>query len=438
MANLTPHIAVYLDTVDPLFLPKLHQENSYPIVGKDTALYAFAQSIFTPNQLLPVPMYSQKGVDLSEKSILYNKTFLDFLKQKNITHLVIPSTCSKSMKEWAKQYNITLIGTVYDIKFNLENKIDFDAFLKEHKLSSPSTIALDTLLNTSTSYAAYVVQKSNSSGLEGTWLCRSKLDVEKKVKDDSDKSLIREYLPGLPIGVSIFIDQHGNYFFSAIRSQCYSYKKSFPATFLGIQWLPTSFFSDKLTRDIYHLLTDLTIQLVKKAYIGIFNIDLVIHNNKPYILECNPRLSAATAQVFSIPNVTNHSDPYGFFLNTFLHDTNQKIHGSIPTSEYQGALLALTVQKKKEVKYLPEIGVYEFKNNMLCFLPRLKTIENIDNQLLMLHYLKQPGTYKKHTPVCSIITHTSLFDFASGTVNPKGEIVYRYFHEEFFGEDEKK
>ena len=330
-------IALFVDALDLFFLPKKYQKSSYAIVAKDTPLYTFAKSQFANNKLIPITMHSPSGKLLSDKKILYHENFLTQLREKSISHIVMPYQCTKMMDHWAKKHHITLIGTPYTQQRFYENKINFDKFLKKYSIPSPKTLSLT---ETTTYKHGFVVQSGISRGLEGTNFFSSWDEAARYAKSKKTHNLIREYKKGTPIGVSITISPRGDYFFSALRRQCFLSDKGYPKVFLGIQWIPTDFFTKKTLEKIQFTLTTITQALIQKKFIGIANIDMIITDSGAYVLECNPRLSAASAQAFSNPELNGYQNSYEFFLDIFLGANNKSIkNDSFPQVDYQGCLL---------------------------------------------------------------------------------------------------
>ena len=420
---MNSRIAVFLNTIDPIFLPNKYKNNCFVIVDINSPLFAFAQKNFPRKHILTVSMYSAKGIELDEKKILYNKHFLKAIKQNNITHLIIPHQCSETMTQWAKEVHISLIGTNFQKNNNLEDKIYFDKLLKKNKISSPKTLTNQKL---TTASFPVVVQRATSYGLFGTWFCTSLEEVKKHTKTKKTPVLIREYKKGISIGVSIFLDQNHNYFFSAFRRQCFSYKNTFPSIFLGVQWLPSDYFNSKTTEKIYKLLNKLAKVLSKEHFYGLANIDVLISSGNPYILECNPRLSSATTHIFSIPDISGYSDPYGFFLNTFLKEKTRMVPtDSISNSSFDGCLLDIDIQNSVRITTILPVGVYEIKKNNITYIGADIRLLN-KNRIFMSHEILKKGVYSDIT-VCSIIANCPLFDYASGELNEKGKEVFSVF-----------
>jgi len=427
MTQKLPKIAAFIDALDLFFLPKEYKEKCYGIIAKDTELFTFAKSQFPKNRLLPISMHSQSGNLLSDKKILYSSRLISQLKKTHITHLVMPYQCTKMMHDWAKENNIFLIGTPYNQQKILENKVYFDKFLKINSLASPATLDQKNIIP---SKDGYVAQFGISRGLEGTTFYQSRAKLVESIEKNKKRILIREYRKGISIGISIYIDSQKNYFFSAWRRQCFIYKNGYPDTFLGIQWLPTNFFTREMRLKIHKLLDRLAQALLKRDFLGIANIDLIISNNQPYILECNPRLSAASAQAFSVKNLNGYSDAYGFFLNTFLQLDNKHITPSNPRSSYKGSLLDIEIKGKGIIKNILSNGIYELKNDTIRFVGTDMELLNEGFRFLMTHELQKKGHYK-HFTLCTIISHKPLYTFEPGTLNTEGQKIYNYFINKF-------
>ncbi|MDE2590536.1 MAG: ATP-grasp domain-containing protein [Patescibacteria group bacterium] len=412
-------VADFFDTMTAVFLPEEYKKDLYIFVAQNSKSYEYAKSVFKAEKLIPIPIYSKLGNYMREKEILYSSELTSKLKEKKITHLIVPHRCTPVMKHWAKTHNITLIGTPFAQQQKFENKIYFDSLLKNNGISSPLTI---TNISELKENKKYVVQKQMSYGLFGTKFSQNKKELENNMSS-GQKILVREYLEGIPLGVSIVIDTEGNYFFSAFRRQCFTNSNGFPSSFLGIQWLPSNFFDKQLTSKIYTLLNQLAELLIKMHFTGIANIDLLVTQTTPYILECNPRLSSASDQQFSVSEINGIANPFPFFLNTFLHKKNTGVKGAIPHSSFSGCLLDIDVKGKQKITKIPPIGIYRLYEENVEYKGTDINLMNEKNSFFMIHYLQKKGTYHDFE-LCSVISPFALFDYKTGFLNHTGKTIY--------------
>lgn len=244
---------------------------------------------------------------------------------------------------------------------------------------------------------------------------------------------MRKYLPGLPVGVSVFLDRDGNYFFSGLRLQCFNFQKKFPAEFLGIQWLPADFFTKIINKKLCLILEKLISAFKKEKFWGIANFDILIDKTKISILECNPRLSSATPQIFADKNLTGYINPWKFYLRTFTESANPKIKAkTLPKHHYQGALLDIDVKDKIQINDILPIGWYKYSHGKIKY-SGLKNKNASLNKFFLFHELSRLQTIKNCT-LCTIISDFPLFTFQTGKINQKGKKLYRFFKESFLGQ----
>ena len=241
--------AIFVDSLDPIFFNPADKQSCFATVTQGSMLGGFAKKNFPGSKLI----FFKPAVKKNQNSLLSTLSQPDLLKswQKNqISHFVVPHRFSQPILSWAKKNNFKLVGPSINQQ-RLENKIYFDGLLKKYQLPSPP--AFDKTISAVPGRPKiWVVQQEESYGMFGTKFVTNTLAVKKmaKQKELSRKLLVREYLPGLSLGVSIFINRAGSYFFSALRRQCFDYQNGLPKYFLGIQWLPKNFFSPAVNKRI--------------------------------------------------------------------------------------------------------------------------------------------------------------------------------------------
>lgn len=78
----------------------------------------------------------------------------------------------------------------------------------------------------------------------------------------------------------------------------------------------------RLGEEIVNRVEDVTVQvglwLAKKEYIGIFGADLLVVNNRVYLVEINPRFQGSTMLSSKLSNQVDDGDPYGEHLAAFI------------------------------------------------------------------------------------------------------------------------
>ena len=424
-------IAIFLNCLEPIFLSPENKRSCFVIVEKSSFYSSFARSNFSAAKLIFFSKRKRKNGQISFWEMLKEPDLINRLKQKKITHFVVPHRYYAKIGEWAKKNNIKLIGPVQSQQ-KYENKLFFDNFLKKNNISSPPMVDKRNL-TAKKSPNTLVVQTEESFGLFGTKFIKGGESLS-EIKINNKKLLIRKFLSGPSLGVSIFLNKKGYYFFSSLRRQCFIYNRNIPNKFLGIQWLPINFFSKKIRQKIANILSRLAMELGKSGFYGLANVDLIISKDEPYILECNPRLSSATPQIFSIEKLTNIKNPWNFYLDIFLKPqrTVRVKADKLPNSDYIGSILDIDVYEKAVIKKVLPIGIYLWKNNKTIFISNsTDAYQKNKNALFLFHELSGGETLNKNETLCTIFSHTPLFNLAAGSFNKEGIKIYNYLKKEF-------
>lgn len=416
------NIAVFINSIDPIFLETTYQKTLFVIVRKETDLETFTKINFQKDKII-----AMDKADI--KSSIKTSSFAKVLKKNDIKYLFVPHRTSEGITKWCKKNNIKPLVTTLKQQKELENKLYFDKLLKKNKILSPKTFKTDK--NTIKKIQkTCVLQEAGSFGMFGTKFCKNGQELTDALKtyETQRKNLIlREYLDGMSIGVSIFMDKDKNYFFSGMRRQCFGYENGFPHTFLGVQWIPQDFFQSATIKRIDQILKKLTKVLIKEKFVGVANIDFILHNNKPYIIECNPRMSSATQHLFSIPNLCGSKNVWPFILNTFMGKKNKKIqNGKMPNHSFQGCLLDIDAKGKVNIENIPKVGVYTYKNKKIKFVSRsIKDMRK--NEFFLFNELLNKQPTCSNVTLCTIISNKALFNIETGELNKDGKYLYSYF-----------
>lgn len=430
---MTHRIAVLVDStesLEPLFLKKKARSILFPLILKGSAMEELAKNNFSSGKIIPVTLQQKEGTVFSFEQLPWNSDITAQLKKFGVDCLVAPYPCTQRLERWAQKNMLTILSTPADLQKSLENKHTFDVMLKRRGIRSPKTFTKNVNSRTKMSNGAVVVQRLLKDGSYLTSLMPRKWLEGRHASIDARKTLIREYIDGIPLGVSICLDRDGNFFYSSLRRQCFASHNGVPdfKKFIGIQWVPRSFFSIHALQNITAELKKVTAALRAKRYIGIANIDFVLSKEKAYILECNPRLSSATPHVFSIPQLTSLRDPWIFFLNALLKHKNKKIiRSAIPGSRFIGATLDGEMENKKN-GLLPKPGVYALSKDRITFLSsRMNTLLRNNHCFSFIHEAPYPGYRKARTIPYTIISTIPLYDINTGVPNEHGRSISGFF-----------
>lgn len=389
-------IALFLDTGEALFLTPKHSQRLAGIVSEGTALERFARASFA-GPLIPIHASGRKKNIVTLEETIKHTNITAALCRAKISSLVVPSQLSPVIVRWARCQRIRLLGTSYAIQKKLEDKISFDRMVRWAHIPVPFRITRKTLCRCDDS-DMLVAQKRNSMGCEGTSFVRSA--AMKKNPSLMAQSLVRTYIHGIPLGVSIIMDCDGNYFYSALRRQCFTLQHGFPKHFLGVQWLATHTFSRNSCTAIEHMLSGLVTLFQRISFVGIANIDMMLVGSRAYVIECNPRFSTATPYIFSVPLLTPHPAPWTFLLNAFQGIKNTRIQSSsLPNSNFTGAIASIDVRKKTSVAHTPPVGT--------------------SHGIFLLHDIERGASLNPDDTLCTLFSERPLFS-KHGTLNVFG------------------
>jgi len=428
--------AIFINSPDFFFLNKVSQSGLYILVEKNSLLENFARKNFAKEKIITY-LYKQQPeikdpVSLAIDDLLVETNLSPQLIKNKIEYLFIPYRSSKKIEAWSAKSGIKLIVTPWQLQDKFENKKYFAEFLRDFKIASPRRIFSLAEIKNKKSYVMQEARVSNyfrtkffSQGYNLVGYLKAK-NVELK------KFVIREYLPGMAVGVSVFVDRQGNYFFSALRQQCFVYKNDFPKQFIGVQWLAANNFSQNLLKKIGNQLTKVSQALIVRGFYGLANIDLIIYNNRPFILECNPRLSISMPQVFSRSNLSAHKDSWQFFLSSFIENKKIKIKkNNIPAGNFIGSVLDIENSKKIIIKRPLPQGVYRVIGKRIIFVSsKLSDFKRRKNYFFLFHELEKNQILDKGYSLCTIFSNFCLFDRKRGVLNNSGKLLNNYFNQE--------
>ncbi|MFA6322853.1 MAG: ATP-grasp domain-containing protein [Candidatus Buchananbacteria bacterium] len=428
----TDKIIALINTIDPIFLDKKNRQKLYIAVQKNTPQSDLTRANFLADQIIEYKIVKKVSTPILDTFDIITKTDLTrIMHQKKIKYFLLPHRPSSDLKKWAKKNKFFLIAPPADLQTKFENKLFFDALLKKKEIPSPTSIRSQAELGVLAN-EKLVFQQAEGYGLFGTKFYSNAKQLLAKEKFNPKTTLIRQYLPGIPIGVSVALDGQGNRFYSAYRRQCYINENGFPKIFLGVQWLPKNFFSPKTNLAIEKCLNQLTDILISYKFVGMANFDIQISQGQPYVLECNPRLSSATQHVFSLKELTGYNDIWNFYLNSILKIKNSSHQiAKVPNSKFSGSLLDIDLDEKTLIKKVSPLGVYNFSQNKIKYLGlKIEKLWQNKNNFLLFHETPKANITDQNFTLATIISNFAVFDLKTGSLNEKGRILYKYFRKE--------
>lgn len=345
----TEPFAFFARGIDGFYFP--HDAGSYALVRAGTPEVDWARSFLPRQCVLPfaTPRSAAHDPYPSTESLLLGGNIHNLLRSCGIKRLLLSSACQPSMQAWADEHGIRLLAARLEHQRRLENKIWFDRFLRRIGLPRPPGGAFTVGHKLPVGLGGrLVLQFPDSLGGEGTYFLNRPDDlpaiIARAKLTAGTRCLVRQFQPGVPLGITIFIAP-GLIAVSAMRRQCY-----YPAAanaerkrFAGVQWLARDEISAKARRTIDRTMLRLGSELYRMRYFGVANVDLLLDSrDRVWLIECNPRMSAATPQLFAHPELCGMLPLGELFLQGFAgrrrYVPEPKRHG-LPKSEFRGATL---------------------------------------------------------------------------------------------------
>ncbi|MDP2643294.1 MAG: ATP-grasp domain-containing protein [Candidatus Peregrinibacteria bacterium] len=366
-----------------------------------------------------------KKTETSDEELIKIPNFLDKLKEKKIDTYYINTLSLPPIEKWAKKNKIKLLSPSWTLQRTLEDKIFFDKLLKKNKISSPFSIIpkkeKDIVLITK---FPGVVQAPYSHGSQGTFLVKDKKGILELLKDKKIKFpfLYREFIKGIPIGVTLLLSKK-EMIFSSIRGQAIMLDSKNTNKYLGIQWMKTSEFKKEGIKNLNKTLVSMGKVLQKMKLYGTASIDLIIRDNDVFVIECNPRLSLSSIQISQRKELLHGYD----FNEEFIKGlTGKKLSANkpfVPNTTYEGCTLDLDFFENKlsgkKTKRIHKVGMYEIKNGTLKYLSN-KTKEFKNKNIVFIdHKLKENTVLNQEDDYGMAIAHQPVVKIEHGTFSIK-------------------
>lgn len=184
---------------------------------------------------------------------------------------------------------------------------------------------------------------------------------------------------------------------------------------------------------------DLGKKLQAMKFYAFANIDFIIDDQfeKVHIIECNPRLSSSTFQIFALPELISNLKMNELLIDAFLCSAKPKNHTKfykIPSSKFMGATLDINgfhLSKNKSVTIKKEFepGIYTFTENG----PRYKTpdfrkFDQKGKQFILASFAQKGEQYQSTEVIASIISNYELYDIKTEKLNQAGNELLKQFN----------
>ena len=243
-------------------------------------------------------------------------------------------------------------------------------------------------------------------------------------------------MKGEVFGISLFI-ANTQCAVSLLRRQCFwnnEDESREQRLFAGISWVPHSTVPREAVRNIEQVFGSLASLLYECDFRGFANFDFILTDTgEVLVIECNPRLSSATPQIFAFPDVLGTTNVSKDFLTATLHPAQLR---SLPEvqmsrSEYSGSLLDIPASGNGAVRKIFPNGIYRCGSDGIVFVDAdVRRISMHDPDLCIVYSEAQIGDrFQRDETIVSVLSNVPLFE-PDGTVNKQGFELVEYFQYE--------
>ncbi len=447
--------AYFARGIDGFYLNPGRWGRGVALVREGTPELTHAQAFLPSDQILTFRL--RRFLDdpyPSTEQLLQASNISTRLKRAGINHVLLSSSCTAWMHDWSIRHGITFLATPYRQQVSYENKIWFDRFLARYQVQRPQSqfIRVKSTLPRSIQLPV-VVQRADSLGGEGTFFVHRAEDwptlTEPGRIPDGERCLVRQWIRGESFGITLFISPERTAM-SAIRLQCYHESEcAEQKLFAGVQWIKSKQISESRQHQIKRVLGRLAQQLQAQRFSGFANVDFIIdRQDQVWIIECNPRMSAATPQLLAHPELSGGVDLGTEFLAGCLTDARSTRGAarplkprlpSFPPSSFAGATLDILPRSiapntpRPIVRSFPS-GRYSLHDDRIKFAGPDLRHQATDPQLKLrshefcVYTFAQTGQLcHNETALATLLSPTPLYD-RRGQLNTLGRQLLQYFN----------
>jgi hypothetical protein len=367
--------------------------------------------------------------------IFSNSNIADIIKKNSIKKLWLTTNIDngKFLEKWSKKEKITLLCPPFNWQKKLENKVWFDRFLTKHGLPKPESQILPKAKRDIVYNGKIVIQEALSSGGEGTFFVRNRkelLGFYQKTYRKEKSYLARKFVDGISLGITVLVSPPEIYL-SPVRVQCYQKTVVGEAKlFQGLQWLPNTSISLKQQKMINQTFWSVGKKLNTAGYQGIVNFDFILSPDQVFLIECNPRLSSATPQVFQHPELLGLKDSSGlvdYYLTPKKKTSIKRCH-PLRKNFFSGSYVSLKAPFSGKLKKNMVSGIYVMLKNKIHYLQADIFGNKFSTNRFICHSSALVGEkYKKNDEYGRIYSDFPLFS-AQGKINADGRKVINYFN----------
>lgn len=324
----------------------------------------------------PPPNFASFEDDLD----IYSRTDAwDLLHAIGVNELFLISAPTKEFEKWARPKKARLVSPPSDYGSRFEDKIKFHDLMLASGVPVPDGVTIKKRMEIPAHFPyPGVLQVPRSHGSLGTFKVNS---YEETLRTISKRKLsfplvLRRFIDGPAFGITLLIGPRKT-IFSAIRLQCSLPGKGDKLLYCGVQWVPSHALSRREIASIEFVFSRVAAALRKAGFCGMANLDFVLSELGPVVIECNPRISGASPHLGMEPSLLHglsYCDEYSRVASG-KDPTRNLPH--LPKSNFEGTLLDFDFllgklskdsTKSSRVKtgfYAPKGGAAEFKTYSL-------------------------------------------------------------------------
>jgi hypothetical protein len=413
------------------------------LVARETVEEEWIRRFLNPKEILLYSIHDPKShplFTLGTEGVLRHSDATEVLKQANIQTLWITSKCTDFIHRWSQDNRIKILSTEFGLQKKIENKIWFDAFLAEHKLPKPKSEVRHLPTEPITLRGPVVVQQAESNGGTGTFFLKSGADIASIMPKGKTVSkvpfLVRERVEGKTYGITVFVTQ-SLVSLSALRLQCFTEKYTEnQGAFLGVQWVPSKTLDPAMVSEVNTVFLNTGSAFRDLGFSGFANIDFIYDSKakKVSILECNPRLSGATAQLFKF-RLSEPLDIGRLFIQGFFDPQPKAEHFEfhpLPKTEFQGSSVQIDVAPGQpgatlQIKHEHQSGLYQYLGGKSTWTSTdARTIGTKKPQFVFISMAKKGDLLTHSDTLGDLQSNFPLFDL-SGRLNHDGKNLLSQF-----------
>jgi len=436
LALVALRVAMLPRGIDGLFWPRSDDVEMVALVEKGSPEEVWARSFLPRSRCISYDLRTDLGLYPPTDKLLQASTIHEALRAHGISSLLLSAACTPLTRDWAERSSIRLWMVEYAEQRRLEDKIWFDGFLRRHRLPVPVGRAMRLGPRMRFPFRGDgVVQARDSMGGEGTFFVEDAGQAARLVRDGvldgRRRHLVRQRVPGSPYGITVMVAP-GLIALSALRRQCYypSTEASRRQVFAGVQWIASAELSASLRRQLDRVFLRVGDLLYERRFFGFANVDFMIDDRERVrILECNPRMSAATPQLLHrdellAGGLAGQTFDRGFLARRVFSSAVSR--EPLPDTRYRGSSLDIVSVLGGRVKRTWKSGVYRVSASGITYeTPDVRRLSD-DDQICLVSFARRGQTCPRDGTLAEVLANAPLYD-ARGGLSDQGRRVCSFF-----------